>query len=189
MVGDYVNRGPNSAGVLELLHREKQKRGDDLVLLWGNHESALLRFIESGDFVPFAAHGGMATIRSYVPRPYGDVHAQLARSIPYSHQDLLRNELELCFETEDLLVSHTGFDPETPSARTWEALVGNSHPELFATGGVVGRPRPLVICGHYVQQSGRPFVSEGLVCIDTGCGTLNGPLTAVLLPDREFVAI
>jgi len=40
-----------------------------------------------------------------------------------------------------------------------------------------------------MQNSGRPYNSDHLICLDTGCGIIGGPLTAVILPEREFISI
>jgi serine/threonine protein phosphatase 1 len=56
---------------------------------------------------------------------------------------------------------------------------------LFESG--LKTPRPLVICGHYVQRSLKPYCSSNFVCLDTGCGSVPGaPLSVALLPKREF---
>jgi hypothetical protein len=64
--------------------------------------------------------------------------------------------------------------------------VTGSFPGLFFSPGIP--PQRLVVFGHYVQDDMKPYVSDGLVCIDTGSGTLpDGPLTALVLPDRQFI--
>ena len=45
------------------------------------------------------------------------------------------------------------------------------------------------MCGHYFQQTRRPHISDGIICLDTGCGILNGPLTAALLPERQLIQV
>src|SRR2546422_4704933 len=65
-VGDYVNRGPDSAGVLSLLLDARRELGGSLTLLLGNHELATLEYLDGGILPAYAAFGGMSTIRSYV---------------------------------------------------------------------------------------------------------------------------
>jgi serine/threonine protein phosphatase 1 len=187
-VGDYINRGPSSAEVLELLASVKAKRDSQVVLLAGNHEMALLRYLEDKDLPAFAAYGGLATIRSYVGLAHGDVHAQFTAALPIAHQRLLRNHLEVFCQTEDVLISHAGIDPSRPDERSREVLVETSHPALFDEGLAWQRPRPLVVFGHYVQRTQLPYVRDGIICLDTGCGTLAGPLTALLLPENQFLS-
>lgn len=183
-VGDYVNRGRDSRGVLELLTAARSEAPERFVFLMGNHELSLLEYLDGGDFVRFAALGGIATIRSYVADARGDVGAAFATSFP-THQRAFLRSLLPCWESADVLVSHTGYDPAAPQERSLDALVAKGHPEIFHHAAP---PRPLVVCGHYVQRGGAPYVSEHLVCLDTGCG-VGGPLTAVTLPEREFITV
>ena len=62
LVGDYVNRGPNSAEVLDTL-ADVCARGKATPLM-GNHDHAFLEFILTGQLAPFARQGGLATISS-----------------------------------------------------------------------------------------------------------------------------
>lgn len=190
MLGDFVDRGEQSAAVLSLLVDLRRVLGDGLILLQGNHELAFLRYVRDGDLAAFGRFGGLATIRSYVGVAAGDVRAQLAADLPADHLRLLTESLLTHWETDDMLLSHAGYDPVRPAARTQQALVESSHPSLFDPETVARtRPRPLVVCGHYVQRSGKPYDVAGFVCVDTGCGTTGGPLTALLLPEHTFVAV
>src|SRR5687768_13301864 len=90
-VGDYVDRGPASAEVLDLLADAVEEPDTSTVLLAGNHESELVNYIETGDFVRYAAIGGMATIRSYVGQARDDVHRQFLEAFPPRHEALLRS--------------------------------------------------------------------------------------------------
>lgn len=126
-VGDYVDRGPDSAGVLQILSEASDALGDALVLLTGNHELELAHFLDEGDFVRYAAIGGMATIRSYVGEAEGDVLDQFRKAFPRRHNQLIR-KLMPAFETDAVLVSHAGFDPVRPDVRSVEAMAGASYP-------------------------------------------------------------
>jgi serine/threonine protein phosphatase 1 len=189
-LGDYVDRGPESAGVLDALIRARAVLGAKLVLLAGNHESAMIEYLDEGDLPGFARFGGMATIRSYVGQAAPDAHAQFVAAVPDAHMRLLRTELLPYYETDDVLVSHTGFDPENPFDRRRATMAEIGHAELFEWVQAGGRlPRPTVVCGHYAQRSMLPYDSRGLVCLDTGCGTTGGPLTMLILPEHEFVSV
>ena len=187
-VGDYVNRGPDAAGVLRVLEELTTAGEHDVVLLAGNHERALLNYLEGGDIVTFARHGGLATIRSYVGVAKGDVGQQFRDAFPAGHKRLITERLATYYEDEGTLVTHTGFDPDQPNVWTPETVTESSYPELFVKPTPAG-PRPMVVCGHYVQRNGIPYRSDSLICLDTGCGTLSGPLTALLLPELEFVTV
>src|SRR5258705_6298163 len=84
-VGDYVNRGPDSARVLDLLLSASTACPQAFTFLKGNHDAALLRYYESGHFAPFAAQGRIATIRSYTANVSRDVAAAVRRAFPRRH--------------------------------------------------------------------------------------------------------
>ncbi|SIL35730.1 Ser/Thr protein phosphatase [Mycobacteroides abscessus subsp. abscessus] len=181
LVGDYVNRGPNSAEVLTIV-AEVVGRGEATALM-GNHDYAFLEYLRSGQLGPFARLGGLATLNSYIDTA-DDPHEALTTTIPRSHLELLEG-LRTSFETEDILVSHCGLPPLRPHSRSLEDLVLGSHPELF--GPEADTLPKTVVCGHYVQRGSAPFVSDNFICIDTGCGTIAGhPLTVLELPERKF---
>lgn len=181
LLGDYVNRGPNSAAVLEIV-ADAVGQGE-VTALMGNHDYAFLEYIRTGELGPFARLGGLATLNSYVGA-VDDPHGTLLAEMPTRHVTLL-NDLQLFYEDDDLLVSHCGVSPRRPHSRCVEDVVLGSHPELF--GREASALPKAVVSGHYVQRSRVPFVSERYTCIDAGCGTILGASLAVLeLPEREF---
>ena len=183
-VGDYVNGGPASASVLEVLSAKKLVHPDDWVFLAGNHDLALLDYLGGGSFAAFAAMGGIATISSYVDSVRGNVRAAFATSVPEHHHRFLQ-ELLPCYDSDRVLISHVGFCVDRPDDRSKDAMARGGSYRVFASPS----PRDLVVCGHYLQRSRTPFNSEHLICIDTGCGMADGPLTAVLLPERTFLSV
>jgi serine/threonine protein phosphatase 1 len=184
-VGDYVNWGESSSAVLEELSARSLKDPTRYTFLVGNHEIALLAYLADGKFPAFAATGGVPTIRSYLETVHGDVHAAFDRAFPASHRAFLQR-LEPYWDDGEVLVSHAGFDPEKPALRSVEAMVTAGGGSPFSARSF---PRDLVVCGHYVQSSGAPYVGEHLICIDTGCGSNDGPLTIAWLPERTFTAV
>jgi serine/threonine protein phosphatase 1 len=183
-LGDYVDIGPCSKGVIERLIKLKQERADCVFLL-GNHEYEMLRYYDSGDFLRYAKCGGMHTIKSYVGEVHGDVHQGFVASISQAHIGFLRG-LSFYYETAFCLFSHSGCSPEHQLDRTLDMMVLHSHQDLFRNPTKLSK---LVVCGHYFQRTHTPFVSNSVICLDTGCGILNGPLTACLLPERKMVRI
>ncbi|MFJ1959014.1 metallophosphoesterase [Streptomyces microflavus] len=183
--GDYVNRGKRSRQVLDLLVRAKNDYPGEVILLRGNHEESLLDFLHGGKLPDFAAHGGLATIRSYLDSVKTGAPDEFKIIFPDEHRMLLE-ETSAFYEDEGILVSHSGFDPQDPASRRPAALYTKGHPEIFTHTGPW--PRPLTVCGHYVQTSLQPYDTENLVCLDTGCGTIpGGLLTGLLLPGHKFV--
>lgn len=182
--GDYVNRGPDSRRVLDLLMAARDEHPERLILLRGNHENALLAYLDGGSLPEFAAHGGLATVRSYLAVVRSGALDEFRDTFPPTHRLLLEG-MRASYENAGVLVSHVGFDPADPWARAPEVFYGRGYPGLFQYGGPW--PRPLTVCGHYVQSEGQPYDSPHLVCLDTGCGTLPGaPLTVLTLPGRTF---
>jgi predicted phosphodiesterase len=179
-LGDYVNKGPCSREVVNLV--SGAVRAGHVALL-GNHDHALVAYLEGRiSFAALAVMGGAATIRSYVPRPYGDVRSQLRSAVPDEHREFFRR-LGTWWQSFGVLASHAGYDPENPSSRTLEAMALQSHPGVFYDSDP---PADLVVCGHYRQCSPEPYLSERLVCLDTGCGS-GGPLSVLLWPDRSVL--
>lgn len=180
-LGDYVDIGPDSKGVIDVL-LQLQSKWSAATFLLGNHEVEMLRFIQTGDFPRYAQQGGLATIRSYCGVVVGNVHEAFVDAVPKEHLKFL-STLELYFETPEYFFSHAGFDPDEPNQRTLEALVTASHDIRRLKSGL---SQKTVVCGHYFQKSGVPAIHPRFIGIDTGCGTLRGPLTGLLIPSREF---
>lgn len=183
-LGDYVDIGPDSRQVLDLLIAFRNARCDTQFLK-GNHEFALTQYLSNGDFSTYAALGGIATIRSYCGQVHGDVYQQFCRAIPSSHRRFI-DELQVYFETGNYLFSHSGYNPDMPDVRSLAAMIFSSHQRLFEGVHTLGK---LAVCGHYFQKSRQPFISDQFICVDTGCAILSGPLTAVRIPEREFFQV
>jgi serine/threonine protein phosphatase 1 len=181
-LGDYVDVGPDAKGVIQLLIDLVQNRPFTRVLA-GNHELEMLAYIESGDFVRYAKRGGLATIRSYCGQVTGDVHAAFCKAVPDEHTQFLRS-LETFYETNDFLFSHAGYDPESPLDRSLQSTTTVSHASLLSGQGTFAKT---AVCGHYFQKEMKPMMLNNLIALDTGCGVLGGPLTAVELPTRTVI--
>lgn len=186
-VGDYINRGPDSRAVIEVLCQLRARLGRRLTLLMGNHEAALIDFLRTGELQHFLNHGGLQTVSSYLSgEPEPDPFGQFRREFPTRHLELLES-LDVAYETPELLVTHCGFNPDRPASRDLQDVVLGSFPALFAPE--VECPKPLVVFGHYVQRGRKAFLSQELVCLDSGCGSVPGaPLSVLLLPSRQVLA-
>ena len=158
-VGDYVNRGRQSAEVIEFLARLRVST-DCCIFLAGNHDVSFRDALD-GLFDEFLQLGGAATVRSYVGPPYGDVEQQFRDSVPQFHRRFL-DSLEMEFTTDELYVGHR------PTARL--------------EGGHYG------VFGHSAQQDEVPTVTDTIAWIDTGCGTWpTGRLTCFFWPSRTWI--
>jgi|SRR5665647_12226 serine/threonine protein phosphatase 1 len=184
-LGDYVNRGPDSRRVLQTLIAAQRLWPESLLFLRGNHDQALLDFYETGDIGGFARMGGLATLASYTGMPTGDVHEAFKEAMPARHLIFLEG-LQDFFEDDSIFASHCGPDPSRLSSRDRCDVALSSHRELFqADLRALGKT---VVCGHYVQRGMRPHVSDSLVAIDTGYGSVAGaPLSVFLWPERQVL--
>jgi serine/threonine protein phosphatase 1 len=180
-VGDYIDRGPDSKGVVDLvLDYGKQF---DAVTLRGNHEQMMLEAQETGDTALWLSNGGSATLRSY-DAPFNKL------DLPHNHYHFYRNT-ELYYESEEYVFVHAGLPPEMTVA---EALADESvHDDFLWQRSHLRIPEvpweKTVVFGHTPQAE--PFVRSHRIGIDTGCVYKNisgmGRLTAVLLPEEEFI--
>lgn len=179
-VGDYINRGPASSEVVGTLLRLQQQR-PDWVFLEGNHEAMLCglrrREISASSFV---RAGGSATALSYAPQGAASIDAMLT-AIPAEHWHFLET-LGLYWMSSGLTVAHAGI-PRTPSPWAREDVLFGGNEWLFRASDV---SMDRVVFGHYVQRGGKPFVTERVACIDTGCGS-GGPLTVMLVPEWKCI--
>jgi serine/threonine protein phosphatase 1 len=180
-LGDYINRGPDSRGVIEQVLVERGRWPGPVVALMGNHESMLLahlRVRKPGAFERFLHYmGGRPLAASYGAEP--DLVSFSAR-FPSEHYRFLQ-DLRLHYEDENGIYVHAGIPAGKDPRRCGEE-------ELLWTaysGYTFEKP---VVFGHEVQLLYLPLEEPGCIGIDTGCGR-GGPLTAVVLPERDYIAV
>jgi serine/threonine protein phosphatase 1 len=162
LLGDYVNLGPNSAGVLDVLCACRRRIGDRLVLLEGNHDRVFRQFLDGAPIAQFLAMGGATTVQSYIGQPRGEVSRTLRASVPREHVELLRT-LEGKWVGEEVVALH-----QWP---TQQMDIGSR----FA------------VLGHYYQPSHKPYIGKNVAYLDTGCGSdPEGVLTCFRFPERDW---
>lgn len=106
LLGDYINKGPSGAQVIELLTSYTGE--PTLVPLLGNHEEVFLRTLQSGDVRPLLRMSGAPTIRSYVGRSVGPaVFEELIQAVPPKHLDFLLS-LTSEYVCDGVVASHQG---------------------------------------------------------------------------------
>lgn len=190
MLGDYIDRGPNSRGVLQHL-LDPPPAGFYRIPLVGNHDIAF-HAVLSGQSQPSSmiAFGGLPTFASYGCdlEEYSNglrlnnrrIHAELAHHVPAEHVAFLRG-LPILFETPRFVFAHAGLRPGVSIAQQADRdLVLIREP--FLSGPPANEKT--VIHGH--TPSGRPRLRSGSIGIDTGAG-FGGALTAVRLDDANPV--
>jgi serine/threonine protein phosphatase 1 len=183
-LGDYIDRGPDSAGVLQRLI--DRPLGDlPTIHLMGNHEEMLLRFLdrpESG--TSWFAAGAASTVASYGLTWRGGgglaaMAAELRDAIPPAHHEFL-DELKLFFYRGDVFCVHAGIRPGTAIAKQKQAdLLWIRQPFLNSSS----RSDVLVIHGHTPTPNG-PEVRHNRIGIDTGA-YYTGVLTCLVLSHSE----
>jgi serine/threonine protein phosphatase 1 len=175
-LGDYVDRGPNSKGVIELLLAPPA--GFSCAHLRGNHEDMLLTFLdrpESGNH--WLWNGGKETLRSYGVDPDSDLSAlrdRLAAAMPETHHAFLRN-LALREEIGDYAFVHAGVRPGIPIAEQDNEDLLWIRDEFLTSDADFGK---VVVHGHTPTR--QPVLAANRIGLDTGAFS-SGRLSAVVL--------
>ncbi len=180
-LGDYVDRGPNSKGVIDRLVALKAET-PDTVFLKGNHEQAMLDFLERPDLNEEWLHwGGDKTLESYGVSNIWTRHPEalaedLSAHLPDAHREFLES-LELWRVFRDYAFVHAGFRPgvaladQTPEDCLWiRGEFHNAEPDK--------RPREVVVHGHHPVK--KPLDVGWRIDVDTGA-VWSDALTAVVL--------
>jgi serine/threonine protein phosphatase 1 len=108
MLGDYVDRGPDSRGVVEYLVARAER--ENIVCLKGNHEAMMVEAIRGRDLGRMSRwmfHGGEETMRSY---GWTGRHVADSALIPHEHLEWMAN-LPLMFRDAERVYVHAGLDP------------------------------------------------------------------------------
>jgi len=171
-LGDYVDRGPQSAGVVRFLRDLQARMPERVVALMGNHEAMLLAVIDGA--MPaehWLCQGGAATLDSY------DVDD--AKELPRDHIEWLRS-LALTHDDNRRFFVHAGVDPRLPlDAQDEFELLWIREPFL-ADRRDYGR---LIVHGHTPLASGVPDLRDNRLNLDTGA-VFGGPLTAAVFSEK-----
>jgi serine/threonine protein phosphatase 1 len=180
-VGDYVDRGADSRGVIERLLRPLD--GFETHYLRGNHEQAMLEFLENpSSYRSWRKFGAGETLRSYDVEPPADndesaiemARDELADRLPEPHLDFLRN-LGSFVQIGDYHFVHAGVRPGVPlEDQSLEDMMW-IRDEFLNSEENFGK---VVVHGH--TPTDRPVCRSNRIGIDTGAFATNC-LTAVVL--------
>ena len=177
-VGDYVDRGPDSKGVIDfLIEQEKHFKID---CLCGNHEEKfVLSRIDHTDHAHWVdVWGGQETLDSYGPKGMEDVPEEhwafLFRNKPFV-------ETETHLFVHAYLEAKVSIDQQLPYTLIHQKF---NHP-------LYGYPKPhcsgkTMICGHTAQKSHEPLNLGHAVCIDTEVGR-GGWLTGLHVETGTYI--
>lgn len=177
-VGDYVDRGDQSAEVLRFLHKR-----EDILCLKGNHEEMLLQFVE--DPARYGArwlqYGGLQTLASFGVAPPSDlkddkaVEACSGSLRAAMGKDLIEwlGGLPLWHQSGNVFVTHAGADPAQPVSDQMPHHLLWGHPAFKKTSRTDG---VWVVHGHSIVN--QVTIAKGRIAIDTGAYA-TGRLSAV----------
>lgn len=172
LLGDYVDRGPDSRGVLDLL--VDLKRRTNVVALLGNHEEMMLSVLAGElDHTVWLKHGGLSTLDSY--HFNGDLDF-----LPPEHAAFLDSLVDY-YEQDNFFFTHASYDPFLPLSEQpvtelrWHSL----------RDGIPGphRSGQTAVVGHTANSQGNCVDVGHLICIDTHCYA-GGYLTALDVKQR-----
>ncbi len=179
-VGDYIDRGPDSKGVVDYLMDLRKKK--DCIFIRGNHEQMLLDAVENDAPDLWMMNGGRTTLQSYGT----DIGSM---EIPKDHMEFYR-ETRLYYDTDNYFFVHAGLSPARTVRQSIEEekyhkdfLWERSHLNAKETAWEKD-----VVFGHTPRN--QPIQKGHKIGIDTGCVYKSlgyGTLTAVLLPEEEFI--
>jgi serine/threonine protein phosphatase 1 len=180
-LGDYIDRGDDSAGVIERLSRDWPAPGPRVINLMGNHEDMFLTALDSGrtDAVRhWLANGGAPTLASWgVPRRAEP--RDWPRDIAPAHLAFLR-ALSPRHVQGGYVFVHAGLRPGVAlDQQSREDMLWIREPFLSWTGPLPG----VVVHGH---TPGRDVVTRGnRIGVDTGA-VMGGVLSCVVLEDDRM---
>jgi serine/threonine protein phosphatase 1 len=189
-IGDYVDRGPDPHGVVELL--VEFSRRVPCTFLMGNHEAMFLSFL--GWVGPayfggeaFLQNGGASTLQSY-----GYFNAEGGFTLPPEHEKFFR-ELRLFYVEGQYAFVHAGLSRDALRLSDIEYALQHERPRSLlwqrSTAAVPHNLGVTVIYGHTPMPDMRvrwnlPYS----IGIDTGA-VYGGPLTAIRLPDETLFQV
>jgi serine/threonine protein phosphatase 1 len=168
-IGDYVDRGPDSAGVIDHILGLMQW-SEKIVCLRGNHEQLLLDFLHGKNAQTFLFNGGQTTIESYGGPDSG---------IPEEHYNFLLST-QYYYETESHIFVHAGLRDGVPLDQQTTRDMLWIREEFIYSDYDHGKP---VVFGHTPRRE--PLVEANKIGIDTGA-VYGGPLTCLELPAMKF---
>lgn len=167
-LGDFVDKGPDTKGVVELLISGSPHSNLTLVPIKGNHDHLLHTIWHDPKYYLTGSwweNGGQQTLMSYGWNPLLDkVPGDLRDLVPREHAEFLQ-QLPVMYETDDLFFVHAGLNHERSLDDQIEHdLLWIRGPFLMACHNF-GKP---VVHGH-APDTNNPFVSDYRISLDAGC--------------------
>lgn len=182
-VGDYIDRGPSSRGVVDLMLSFKAKFPKTRFLK-GNHEDMLLDFLGFGGRMgeAFLYNGGLETIQSYGISVFASPD-QMVKAFPPEHFQFY-NTLESMIKVEGHICVHAGVNP-------LRAITAQNDADIFwIRDDFIHNPHPYgltIVFGHTPHQEILLDIPYK-IGIDTGL-VFGNKLTCIELKSRKVFQI
>jgi len=183
-LGDYIDRGPKSCGVIKYVQALDEDEDFEVINLLGNHEIMMLEAHKTTNKIAlrhWLANGGKETMRSYQRHQTIheiERHLEWISLLPTIFKD----------ESRNLIFVHAGINPETypdedPSIHLWTRNKSFFESENWTNPALKG---VTIIHGHTPTLVNYPEISKDgrRINLDTGA-CYGGPLTAVALTEGE----
>ena len=172
-LGDYIDRGENSKGVIDFILK-LLKSSSRVHCLLGNHEDIFLNFLAGEDITTFLANGGETTLESYL------IDGEIL--IPPNHITFFKS-LQTWIELDDYYVVHAGLRPGVEiEGQTHEDLIWIRDSFIFSDYDFGKK----VIFGH--TPFTKPLVTDNKIGLDTGA-VYGNRLTCLELPRMKFHSV
>jgi serine/threonine protein phosphatase 1 len=157
-LGDYVDRGPNSAQVIERL----RLYGDEMISLMGNHEDMMIKAMNDphgNSFYHWTTNGGQETISSYNQSPNGWFNNDEIKS---DYEWMVRRPI--FHETERFIFVHAGLYPEVELRRNTPEIMLWVREEFLHSNYDWGK---YIVHGH-TPQNGKIDIRKNRINLDSG---------------------
>jgi serine/threonine protein phosphatase 1 len=176
-LGDYVDKGPDVAGVLDFL--SELSANENFIFLRGNHDQMLIdAYRDPNKILLWECLAGDDPLRSYGTGSSKD----LLQQIPEAHIKFLEERCQDYYENSEFIFVHGGTQFHlSPSEDDQDHM----HWLTLSTAAAHHSGRT-VICGHSAQESGRIVDLGHTICIDTGI-TKGKFITCLDTSDFSFV--
>lgn len=176
-LGDYIDRGPNSKGVIDYLIQFSKER--DCVFLRGNHEDMMFdAYRDPGHLYHWQCNGGLQTEESYGGMPVSDRHLRFL------------NNARLYYDTQKYFFVHAGVHPTTriedqdKDDFLWIRKTFLFHRDPYEINKVV-------VHGHTVENLHYPVIRKNRINLDNGA-VFGGHLSGIILyenGDQKVVSV
>ncbi len=208
-LGDYIDRGPDSAGVVAWMRDFMARSPAKVVALRGNHEDAWLQVVDEGwpEFIFPRGNGCLESLRSFTGGPVPDedevpTNAELeamfaAKFLPHEVVAWMR-ELPFFYEDEHAIYVHAGIkrvgdgfphprEVEPQKALLWlrdRDFFENYRGKLVVFGHTTTRTLPNELSTYTPDDPTDLWAGPACIGLDTACGK-GGFLTAFELPAKR----